>query len=359
MNDLASVAKSLALELARAGILDLQEGAREGSDAPILSLETIDTLGKLEAFGLAIDEDDQEISIYVAKRITSALRRYLPETYRGVPVVYDFEKTVSINPSRLRPRELKSGPLESNIVRCGDSIGPGNDRSAGTLGALVKNRKTGALFGLTCNHVIGGCNNMPSGMPIVSPGVIDVMKSTQKMQMIGRHARVIPLRQGQASVFDTADNIDAALFEIDDASLVSSSQRGEYDTPTTVIAPELGMELQKVGRTTDLRVGRIKRKMQVPVPIDYAYKIPIDYKTTKSFQGVCTFGNAWIVDTEGEHFAAAGDSGSLVVTVPEDDELPCAVGLLFAATDRGKGYMIPIQSILDAFNVELVSGHNL
>lgn len=363
MSDLVKAARRLAFELSEAGVLDVQTAPEVSFPRRdfLIKRAALDCLSDLGTFGLAIDEDEGEISIYVSKRITSAHRQILPETYGDAPLNFDFEKIVSINPSRLKPRELTTTPLANNIVRCGDSIGPGNDRSAGTLGALVRERNgDGSLFGLTCNHVIGGCNNMPRGMPIVSPGIIDVVKTTQKLQMIGRHARVAPLRQGQASVFSSSDNIDAALFAIEDPDLVSSTQRGEYDTPTEILDPTPGMQLRKVGRTTDLRKGRIKSRLEHPIPVDYAYKIPIDHKTTKSFQGVCTFGNAWIVDPYSSAFAAPGDSGSLVVDVPEDPkQLPRAVGLLFAATSKGKGYILPIRDVLDTLEVDLVSNHNV
>lgn len=363
MTELAQAARRLAFELSTAGLLDIDQASLEDvadKDA-LLSREAVELLRDLNVFAIALDENDREIRLSITKRTTAAQRSHLPESYDGFPIDYDYEKIVSINPGRLKPRELRSEPLANNVVRCGDSIGPGNDRSAGTLGALVRDRRTGALFGLTCNHVIGGCNNMPAGVPIVSPGVIDVVQNTRKVQMIGRHARVIPLRQGQASVFDTSDNIDAALFSIEDESLVCSSQRGYFDTPTEIADPEPGMDLAKVGRTTDYRKGRIRSRLEFPIPIDYSFKIPIDHKTTKSFQGVCTFGNAWIVDHYGDDFAAAGDSGSLVVEVPVSGEEvePRAVGLLFAATAKGKGYILPIRTVLDAFNVELVASHNL
>jgi len=331
-------------------------------DAGFLGPEAVDVLQTLGVTAIGIDEEDIEIKAHLTKRATRAQKDILPAAMDAVPIIYSYETLVSINPLRLKRRELTQGPLANDVVRCGDSISAGNHRSAGTLGALVRGRNDNKLYGLTCNHVTGGCNLTPEKMPIVSPGILDVQDSTQKIQMIGRHSRVIPLQQGPASIFSGQHNYDAAIFEIENPDLVSSSQRGFYDTPAEVTEPEIPMIVSKVGRTTEFRKGRIRERMLGTQPLDYAYKVPLKPDAVKSFQGVCAFDNAWKVGPlGGQAFATAGDSGSLVVVGDGGQQQPKkAVGLLFSAgKTTGNAYILPLRPILDYFQVDLVSGHNL
>lgn len=327
-------------------------------DDLVLQPEAAEIFELLGVTAVGCDADEMAIKVHLAKRPTAAQKKELPERFEDFLVSYDHETLMAINPARLRRRKtIRQKNLD--VVMCGDSISPANDRSAGTFGALVRGLKDRKLYGLTCNHVAGGCNNMPAGMPIVSPGVLDVVPTTQQVRQVGRHSRLIALRQGPANVLSGATNVDAAIFEIEDPDRVSSMQGHHYDTPSEVRAPKRGMQLQKVGRTTGHTKGRIKEELAGDLTLDYAFKIPIGPDSVKSFQGVCAFSNAWPIDLLGEKFASNGDSGSLVVELGEDDTAPAAVGLLFSVgKTSGKGYILPLQPLLDALEVELVSGHN-
>jgi len=78
----------------------------------------------------------------------------------------------------------------------------------------------------------------------------------------------------------------------------------------------------------------------------------------KPFSATVWFKEMWSIAADpGQHFALAGDSGSLVVT--EDGS--AAVGLLFAASPSGDvGAIVPMTHIATCFgSITLVSGHGV
>ncbi len=77
------------------------------------------------------------------------------------------------------------GPFEpirrhQGRIACGSSIGIGNQRNAGTLTAIAIDDQE-QLFGLSCNHVVGGCNTALPGTPIVIPGIQDVSADSSEI----------------------------------------------------------------------------------------------------------------------------------------------------------------------------------
>jgi hypothetical protein len=158
--------------------------------------------------------------------------------------------------------------IMDGLYTCGSSIGVGNNRSAGTLGSLVHD-ESGQLFGLTNNHVTGGCNNTRQGLPILAPGVMDVMENIRSPFTIGLHHSVLTLRQGEPTAIDHKENTDAALLEILNPNAVSSMQGDLYDTPDKHADPEPEMEVEKVGRTTGFQQGIIESEIVGPWPLTY------------------------------------------------------------------------------------------
>jgi hypothetical protein len=70
---------------------------------------------------------------------------------------------------------------------------------------------------------------------------------------------------------------------------------------------------------------------------------------------VVHFRGVWAIQgLDGEVFSDAGDSGSLVVS----DDGRNAIGLIFAGVD-GVSLMIPLSSIMDHWQLKLVTGHNI
>lgn len=240
--------------------------------------------------------------------------------------------------------------LHNGSYTCGSSISVGNVVSAGTLGCLVRNAN-GDLFGLTNNHVTGGCGYSEINVPIVAPGLIDVRPGGHDPFTLGHHAVVAPWITGIPDNIDATGNIDAAMFRIRDLAAISSMQRGAYDTPIQIAAPATNLAVRKVGRTTGLTNGRIVGRTVGFEPV--AMQV-------QQFNGIVYFHDVLVAQGLGlQPFADRGDSGSLVVTT-DADGVDRAVGLVYAVSaDKTMTFIIPIERILNAFQVTLVGGHNV
>ena len=141
--------------------------------------------------------------------------------------------------------------------------------------------------------------------------------------------------------------VDAAIFTLSEVDLLTSMQGpGFYDTPGKTAPPTAGMRVKKIGRTTGLTVGEIVG------PITSPWNVPYQ---SSNFRSVVHYQNIWAIRVPlGETFSEGGDSGSLVVS--EDGET--AIGLIFAG-GGSISIMIPIDSVLRAFDARLVSGLNV
>jgi len=233
---------------------------------------------------------------------------------------------------------------------CGSSISVGNAVGAGTLGALVQDG-AGELFGLTNNHVSGSCGYSDPHLPIVAPGLLDVRAGAHDPFTLGHHSRVAPWVSGSPDNVDVSENLDAAIFKIKDADLISSMQRASWDTPATVAEPVVGATVEKIGRTTGRTTGRIKMKSVGCEPI--AMSVP-------HFQGRIFFADVYGVESIGSApFADRGDSGSLITSIDANGNR-VGVGLLFACSqDKALTLFVPISKVIAKFGVTLVNGHNI
>ncbi len=243
-------------------------------------------------------------------------------------------------------------------IACGSSIGLGNQRNAGTLTALAKN-KAGKLIGISCNHVTGGCNTASVGTPIVSPGIQDVSPDNHEISVIGLHDSTGPMSQGLPQVFDIQHNCDIAFFEILDKKRVCSVQ-GEgancYDTPTVFAEIREELRVKKWGRSTDCTQGEISKIVNEPESIEYnvmSYYGPVSSQT---FKGTVYYPELLEVQSMGvSAFSAGGDSGALVVT--DDDEQEKVVGILIGG-NKVKSYVLPLEPILSRLEITLLNKIN-
>lgn len=239
---------------------------------------------------------------------------------------------------------------------CGSSISLGNFASAGTLGCLVRDA-AGVMFGLSNNHVSGGCSFAGVGMPVVAPGICDVHPGSIDVLTLGRHARSLPMVLGWPDVVDISANRDAAMFTVRNADSLTSYQGGFYDTPAEAIPLAAGIQVEKVGRTTGHTAGTVVTEIFGPVNI--MYRAP-QYE----FSGFVFFEHLFSVAGTTSVFADEGDSGSLVTTVGADG-VRRAVGIVVGVTTDGSSpggksaLILPIVPILGQLGVSLVSGHNV
>jgi hypothetical protein len=308
----------------------------------------------ITAFG--VNERRGRVYVYTNKRVTKLQSNILPSSANAkVEIVYSQARSLTIGNEEEDPI-LGALPyyIKAGRYACGSSIGVGNSRSAGTLGVLVKDAND-EMFGLTNNHVIGGCNNTRLGLPILAPGVMDVMADVRSPFTIGNHHAVLTFRQGEPTTINHMENTDAALLKIIDPDSVSSMQGDLYDTPDGYLGPEADMEVEKIGRTTGHQEGYIESEIIGPWPLTYktiTYHSPDE---AVNFVGTVYFEPVYLIRGRNGPFSQPGDSGSLVTTVVGSQRY--AVGLVFAGRANDASYMLPLGPILERFGVSLVTGH--
>jgi hypothetical protein len=311
---------------------------------------------------VAFNEPRREIIVFTRRALPASKKalKNLPEKVDDVAVVYrqGAQDTVGNEvpqPFGTPPYVVRQSGGTGRYT-CGSSVSVGNYRDAGTLGCLVKNAD-GQLFGLSNNHVSGGCNFAGVGLPIVAPGIYDVVPNGLSPFTLGFHHAALSMVSGSPDNVDPKGNQDAAIFRIDNFNLVTSFQGTAYDTPSGVAALAPDLQVQKVGRTTGPTHGRVISQMHGAFGVPY--NAPLH-----SFTGWIYFDPIFVITgSGGDLFADNGDSGALITTGEGDDRK--AVGIVFAgmADKTAPGgrvtLALPIKPILDAFGVTLVSGHNV
>ncbi len=244
-------------------------------------------------------------------------------------------------------------------ITCGSSIGLGNQRNAGTLTALAKD-KAGQLLGISCNHVTGGCNTASVGTPIVSPGIQDVSPENFEIVGIGLHDSTGPMSQGLPQVFDISENCDIAFFEVSELAPVCSQQgegEGSYDTPKEFAEISVDLKVKKWGRSTGLTHGEITKLVVEPESIDYNVTSYYGPSSSQTFRGTVYYPSIYEVESLSvSPFSAGGDSGSLVVS--DVDGAEKIVGILIGG-NNSKSYVLPIRDILRKRGIGLLNGYRV
>lgn len=305
-------------------------------------------LRRLKLVTVTADDDQQHIGILLKNQLPDATRKNLPGKLGNITVEYIGHSDVPGFPPTVEPQSSASGGSRfwtpGGRFACGSSVTAAPIPSAGTLGALVR-LADGHLYGLTNNHVTGGCNHTEVGMYVLCPSAIDAVVGRPPPTAIGAHHSLTVIQSGDPGQL-RKQRLDAAIFRIPDESVVTSWQGDmEYDTPTATTRPVAHMRVRKVGRTTGLTHGRINGEVKTPLVIPYkAQRLQAEVH----FEGLWT-----VVGSHGDEFSTCGDSGSLVVT--EDGKY--AVGLVLGG-QQGATYIMPIADVLAHFDAILVGAHN-
>lgn len=291
--------------------------------AYILKEQENNLLKKANVVGLGVGEKIQKgvlqgrlsLKVYVEKKVVRAqLTRedLVPQMLSGVESdVEEIGKIIAFgNTGRYRP------------ALGGVSIGH-YKITAGTLGCLVKDKKTGGVFILSNNHVLANSNDAQKGDPILQPGPYDGGKKPK--DILAHLERWIEIE------FKTKGNlVDAALAKPRQKPMVNP-EIVEVGIPKGVGRAKLGMSVQKSGRTTGYTTGKVK-DISAVVKVNYDRKVAL-------------FRNQIITTA----MSQGGDSGSLVL-----DQKKRAVGLLFAGSEVVT-LCNPIQEVLSLLGVELVT----
>ena len=179
---------------------------------------------------------------------------------------------------------------------------------SGTLGSLVTD-PTGGLFILSNNHVLARSDAAAIGEVISQPGLVDFQ------------CRVPPTVANLTAFPSLTSNVDAAIARLSDGSPMDPNGNIAviHRISNAPKLPFVGMDVEKVGRTTGRTTGTVS-SFNTNVRVQYQARCGQGRKFTISFTNQ-------VVVTSGS-FSAGGDSGSLIVT--SDSKQP--VALLFAGS---------------------------
>ena len=227
--------------------------------------------------------------------------------------------------------------------------------TAGTLGCLVT--KNNQIFILSNNHVLANSNNAEIGDAVLQPGrhdggtmadqigtlaefvtidfgdlPVDCGIATGVEELLNAVAKALGSRH-RISAFQESPGtnlVDCALALPTSPDLVNKEIL-KIGVPKGAREATLGTAVQKSGRTTGHTTGQI---IQIDVTVQVAYGTQIATFTDQLMAGA---------------MSAGGDSGSAVL----DDE-GYVIGLLFAGSETTT-IINPIQAVLDALNVQIVT----
>lgn len=328
-----------------------------------LSEQGIQILRNRRIRAIGFNEFEKQVIVFTKRAAPSTKRQValLPRRVGDVEIRYRQGVPHAVED---RPPTAQAGPTyatrtvgTASRYTCGSSISVGNNREAGTLGCLVIDA-AGNMYGLSNNHVCGGCSYAGVRLPIVAPGIYDVVPDGAVNPFtLGHHHRALPLVAGSPDNVDSKANLDAAIFKLLNPASVSSYQRNVYDTPGVTGAITPGMTVEKVGRTTEHTTGTVISQVYGATSISYQVQL-------YNFSGPVPFDPVFAIYGTTDMFSDAGDSGSLI-TATDATGNRLAVGIVVGGMSDGKApggkvtLALPIEPILAMLGVTLVSGHNV
>ncbi|MFP4660592.1 MAG: hypothetical protein ACLFPF_00210 [Halanaerobiales bacterium] len=233
--------------------------------------------------------------------------------------------------------------------------------SAGTLGAIVRDKKTGSPLILSNNHVLanitnGKDNRSKIGDPIIQPGAYD--DGNNPDDIIAYLERLVPIHRGESEpeckiaiavekianfiihfvrpyynfkLLKQGNNniVDCAVARPKSDQLINSRiiEIGEIKGLNEAV---VDMEVQKSGRTSGLTRGKV-------VAVDATVNVSMSETESANFEDQ-------FITTP---ISKAGDSGSLVLDMDNN-----AVGLLFAGSDKAT-VCNRISNVIQALSIEI------
>ena len=208
--------------------------------------------------------------------------------------------------------------------------------TAGTLGCRVS--QGCHKYALSNAHVFANENSGVVGDPILQPGPFD--GGTNPADVIATLFDSVPIVIGTSPT--VKNKVDAAIVATDETQVSMVTRSNGYGQPrTTTINAQVGLNVQKYGRTTALTHGYIDA---INATINVGYRA-----------GTARFINQIVIRPTVPEvpFSRPGDSGSLIVVEGGTyDRSP--TGLLFASTSDNL-YTIanPINEVLASFDITI------
>jgi len=320
------------------------------------SIDNVVGLGRGHKWVRGEDTGQESALVLVRKKYPKGdLRRaaLLPEKIAGVPT-----DVLEVGDIRLLadPRTKMQRPANP-----GSSIGH-YKVSAGTFGAVVRDRKSGEKLILSNNHVLANLSNgfderAKAGDTIIQPGIYD--GGDAQAAIIGHLKRFIPVhsevstpRCKIAKAFEEMFNRCIGILkpqyriqvlrETEKINLVDCA----VATPVSpdIIIPEI-LEVGSVAGTKEPQLGMTVKKSGRSSGVTFGVILATDV-TVRVGVGKDEYG-VFAEQILAGPMSMPGDSGSLVLS--EDNK---AVGLLFAGSEQATMFS-RIDLVFDALNVML------
>ena len=289
--------------------------------------------------GTGMTEDGEPaIILFTEKEIPKG---QLPEMIEGLPVLQRVSGSLQLSGKPCADKKTTTGTTGTNTGRgdrlprpvpIGVSTSNSYDCGAGTIGVRVKDAE--GYYILSCNHIFARLNAANSGELILQPGRADLSCSTVLTDEIARVSDLEPIVYSPYH----PNVMDAAIAGTTPAMVGNSTPGDGYGIPgSTPVTAQLGMEVQKYGRSTGLTKGKV-------YAINCIVLVPYPAGATR-------FVDQIVIEPirKNKTFVDVGDSGSLVVT---DDANASPIGLAFAKSGD-LTYVTPIAPILQRFNVQI------
>jgi hypothetical protein len=235
-------------------------------------------------------------------------------------------------------------------IKLGTSGGNNKDANgffccSGTLGALVEDISGSPIkqYVLSNNHVLGLGNKGKAGDDVDQPGLIDHNCFPSSAGPVADLSRKVNFKFGLAK----KNFVDAAIAQVRPGAVDPAGAILDIGLPGQPIEPALGDKVQKVGRTTGKRAGKI-------VVLATTLIVPIPTECGGSASKTARFEDQMIIQPAkaSKPFSQSGDSGSLVVQ--KKTGCPAAIGLLAFGDNNGFGGANRIQTVLSKLKVKIV-----
>lgn len=294
---------------------------REAIEVQHRHMESLMRIPDVVGTGVGIGPDGlPAIKVFTAKHGVKGI----PEWLESTPV--QVEVTGRVVALGVCPQGYCARPVPIGVSTGHPAV------TAGTIGARVKDAVGDNVYALSNNHVYANQNDAFGGDNVLQPGTYD--GGVDPTDTIGTLYDFEPIDFTLSGV----NYIDAAIALSSTLDLGNSTLPGGYGTPNSVVMePNIGLGVQKYGRTTGLTHGQVSA---INVFVEVCYE---------QFWVFC-IKSAYFYDQiqiTGAGFSGGGDSGSLIVT---DDGSKNPVGLLFAGSDTTT-FANRIQRVLDRFSV--------
>lgn len=278
--------------------------------------------------GVGISTDRTVILVYV--RVGEGeipILPGMPETLGGYPV-----RLVPVDAAVRSPDATGTETRTRQRPVCGGISAAHHETPAGTLGAVVYDRKTGEPMLLSNNHIFAQCSSDAEaraqvGDPILQPSRLD---GGGPDDTVGELARWVPYRVQGKNYVDAAVaaprsgvRVDPRVFVGDEMVAIAGARA--VSRPTRV---------RMCGRTTGCGWGEV---------VDWDFATVMDYPTGESI----LYTDQLLISIP----ADAGDSGAVLL-----DEENYAIGLLNGTTViDGRQYAVAnkIRNVIEALDLEL------